>query len=468
MYFLFNRYLSYKTVFIWLSEFVLILATAVLAAAVRLKIDYEPITLFAYDPWFVKTVIVALVYLVVIYLFELYSPEYYYPGRQMFMRLLQATAVATVVLFSLYYILPPLKTWRGMLLLYTVLLPLLIYTWRVLFTKANHLGFELPEKRVLIMGTGELARKIGHSIYHMTDNGLNLVGFIDDDPERHGESIVNPGVIGGYGDIAKIVDEYKVDRIIVALADRRAKLPMSALLDCKLKGVSIDEGETFSERMTGTIPVNQLKPSWMVFSDGFKSLRTRKIMKRVFDVLSASLIFLIALPIMIITVILIKLESRGPIIFRQVRVGENGREFEIYKFRSMRADAESGTGPVWADTNDTRVTRVGAVIRLLRIDELPQLINILKGDMSFVGPRPERPFFVEKLKEVIPYYEVRTVVKPGLTGWAQIKYPYGASVEDAHKKLEYDIYYIKNMTPLLDLIIFLMTVRTVISGRGAR
>ncbi|MDP2689934.1 MAG: exopolysaccharide biosynthesis polyprenyl glycosylphosphotransferase, partial [Deltaproteobacteria bacterium] len=240
------------------------------------------------------------------------------------------------------------------------------------------------------------------------------------------------------------------------------------LLDCKLKGIQVEEGETFNERVTGNIPLDHLKPSWMVFSDGFKSLRSRKIVKRALDLFLAVVGLVAASPIMLLTALLVKLESKGPVILSQARVGENGREFNIYKFRSMREDAEVSTGPVWAGAKDPRVTRVGAVIRKIRFDELPQLVNVLKGDMSFVGPRPERLFFVTKLKDVIPYYEIRTVVKPGITGWAQIMYPYGATTHDALEKLQYDIYYIKNMSPLLDFLIFFWTIKVILTGKGAR
>ncbi|HXI09455.1 MAG TPA: TIGR03013 family XrtA/PEP-CTERM system glycosyltransferase, partial [Thermodesulfobacteriota bacterium] len=270
------------------------------------------------------------------------------------------------------------------------------------------------------------------------------------------------------GDIRRLVGSEKIDRIIIALNDRRAKLPMSALLDCKLAGVVIEEGETFNERLSGKIPLDHLKPSWMVFSDGFRSLRSRKTVKRVIDVVLSLVCLILTLPIFLITAILIKLDSRGPVIFKQVRVGENGKHFNVYKFRSMRTDAESASGPVWASKKDDRVTRVGRVIRKIRVDELPQVVNVLKGDMSFVGPRPERPFFVDKLKEVIPYYEIRNIVKPGITGWAQIKYPYGATIDDAVEKLQYDIYYIKNLSPMLDIMIFFWTIKVVLTGRGGR
>lgn len=464
MYLLFNRYVAPQTIFLVLSETLLMFLTVLLTAAIRFSFSGSYV--YAYDPTFLKTIVMTLTYTAVFYYFGLYSSEFYHPGRQMFMKLLQATAVSAVILFGVYFIFPSLKTWRGILLANIFLLPLGVVVWRRLL--AGRLIPDAPEKRVLIIGTGDLARKIGTDIYRRRGHGLKLTGFIDDDPSKVGQSIVNPGVIGCFGDIADIVRVEKIERIIIALPDRRARLPMRALLDCKLKGVTVEEGETFEERMTGKIPLENLKPSWMVFSDGFKSLRTRKIMKRIFDLAISMVGLAVCAPVMLITAALIKLDSRGPVVFKQQRVGEHGREFNIYKFRSMKQDAESKTGPVWASTDDDRVTRIGRVIRKLRIDELPQLINIIKGDMSFVGPRPERAFFVDQLKEIIPYYEMRTVVKPGVTGWAQIKYPYGASVEDAVEKLQYDIYYIKNMSPLLDLMIFFFTIKVVLTGDGAR
>lgn len=463
MFYIFNRRFSPKQVFIVLSEGCVIFAAALLSAAIRLRLDNGSVA--HYDPAFLKTGAITVTYLLSFSAFDLYTAEMYRPGRLMFVKLLAAALAATLALSSIFYLMPIFFTWRGILLINTIVVPAAVLLWRWLF---GSMSKQLPTKNVLIIGSEGLAKKIGQEIYRSTWDGFKLVGFIDDDPMKQGVSIVNPGVIGGYGDIMRVIDAEKIDMIIVALPDRRAKLPMSALLDCKLKGVEIEEGETFNERMTGQIPLNHLKPSWMVFSDGFKSLRSRKIVKRVFDLTLAAVCLVISVPVMVLAAVIIKLESKGPAIFKQVRVGENGRPFNIYKFRSMRADAEAKSGPVWAGATDDRVTRVGRVIRKIRVDELPQLINVMKGDMSFVGPRPERPFFVDKLKDVIPYYEIRTVVKPGITGWAQIKYPYGATVQDALEKLQYDIYYIKNMSPLMDLMIFLRTVKVVLTGRGAR
>ncbi|WKZ32610.1 MAG: TIGR03013 family PEP-CTERM/XrtA system glycosyltransferase [Thermodesulfobacteriota bacterium] len=461
---LFNRHPSKRLLYIALIEGLLIFLAALVSVAIRLS--FEGGAMVEYDPSYLKSLVLTAIYLITFYYFDLYTPDMYRPSRYMFSRLIKAMIVAAIIQFSIFYIIPSLKIWRGILLINMLIMPAAIICFRLIFSKI--LKIKLPGKRVLIIGAGDLAKRIGSEIYTKPEHGLNLVGFIDDDPTKYGVSIVNPGVIGGYGDISRLADEQNIDLIIVALPDRRAKLPMSALLDCKLKGISVEESETFKERLTGKIPLDHLKPSWMVFSDGFRSLRSRKFVKRSLDIVFASLWLVMAAPVMLLTAAIIKLESKGPVIFRQVRVGEHGREFSIYKFRSMRQDAEAKTGPVWAVANDDRVTLVGRIIRKLRIDELPQLVNVLKGDMSFVGPRPERPYFVNKLREEIPYYNIRTVVKPGLTGWAQIKYPYGANMEDAVEKLQYEIFYIKNMSPLLDLMIMFWTIKVVLTGRGAR
>lgn len=463
-YLLFNRYLSGRTIFIWATEILLVVLTITLATAIRF--GFQGDVMIEYDPYFMKTSVTTVTYIGVYYYFNLYEPFFYRPRPQMILRLFQATIVGTIILFIIYYILPELKTWRGVLLANTFLLPALLLLWRTVFTKWLSQG--LPEQRVMIIGSEELAKKVGTEVYNQKGLGLKLVGFIDESPEKLGKSIVNPGVIGNFLDILTLVNSEKIDKIIVASADRRAKLPMPELLECKLRGINVEEGETFLERMTGKVLLHQLKPSWIVFSDGFRSLRSRKILKRSFDVVFSIFSLLILSPVLFITAMLIKLESKGPAIFKQVRVGENGREFDIYKFRSMGQDAEAKTGPVWAGATDNRITKIGKFIRKTRIDELPQLINVIKGNMSFVGPRPERPFFVEQLKKQIPYYDTRLVVKPGITGWAQVSYPYGATTEDALEKLQYDLYYIKNLSPLLDFMTIMLTIKVVLTGKGAR
>jgi sugar transferase (PEP-CTERM system associated) len=294
------------------------------------------------------------------------------------------------------------------------------------------------------------------------------VGFIDPDPLRVGTAVLNPGVIGAIADIPTIVRERQVDRVVVSLADARGKLPMDKLLELRLDGVNFDHLASVYEEYTGKIAVENLRPSWLIFNDGFRKTRWLTATKRLLDMTSATLGLLLALPIMLVIAALVKLTSPGPVLYHQRRVGQHGRTFTIHKFRSMCNDAEASTGAVWASKQgDARVTPIGLWLRRLRLDELPQLWNVLIGDMSLVGPRPERPEFVGELTRDIPFYGQRHIVRPGLTGWAQVRYTYGATTEDALQKLQYDLFYIKHLSVPLDLYIILNTVKTVLWRRGA-
>jgi len=278
---------------------------------------------------------------------------------------------------------------------------------------------------------------------------------------------VNPGIIGTPADIDRLVAAHQIDRIVVGLADRRGKLPIQELLRAKMSGVRVEDATTTYERVTGKILIDDLRPSWLIFSDGFRVSRVSRLMKRAIDLTLSLLMAVATLPLMALTAALVWIEDGRPIFYRQERVGENGRPFVLSKFRSMRKDAEQGGRPVWAKDGDERVTRVGRFIRTTRLDELPQLWNVLRGDMSFVGPRPERPFFVDELSRQIPFYQQRHAVKPGLTGWAQVKYRYGSSLEDAMEKLRYDLYYIKHLSVFFDLTIVFDTVKVVLFRKGA-
>ena len=285
--------------------------------------------------------------------------------------------------------------------------------------------------------------------------------------ERRLEKESNPVIIGDYKQISSIVQAGNIDRIIVALDERRGKFPIDELLLCRLKGIKVDDGVGFTEYLAGKLSIDSLYPSFLIFSNGFKNIALYKRIKRWFDILISMACLVICFPVSLMIAIAIKLNSKGSVFYQQERVGEDGKIFCLLKFRSMRIDAEEN-GPLWAEINDQRVTQVGRVMRKLRLDEIPQMINVLKGEMSFVGPRPERPFFIEQLEKEIPFYSIRHVVKPGITGWAQICYPYGASKEDALEKLKYDLYYIKNLSPLLDLNIIFETVKVVLFGKGSR
>jgi sugar transferase (PEP-CTERM system associated) len=273
-------------------------------------------------------------------------------------------------------------------------------------------------------------------------------------------------VIGDYSQIFHICQKVNVNRIIVALDERRGKFPLEQLLFCRLKGIPVDDGLTFTEQLAGKLSVDNLHPSSLIFSNGFKRSMVFKQVKRGFDIIGSVVALTLSFPVNIVVALAIKLDSKGPILYHQKRVGEDGKIFNLLKFRSMYINAEEN-GPVWAKVNDKRITRVGWMIRKLRLDEIPQMLNVLKGEMSFVGPRPERPFFVDILSE-IPFYSERHVIKPGITGWAQIWYHYGASKEDALQKLKYDLYYIKHMSFILDLTIIFDTIKIVLRGKGSR
>jgi len=296
---------------------------------------------------------------------------------------------------------------------------------------------------------------------------MNLVGFFALD-KVHEMAVSSQRVIARGGPLEQVARQLRIDEIIVAVRQQRGGvLPLRSLLDCRLGGVRVTDLSRFFERVHGQVPIESLKVSWLIYGNGYRQNWRRTFMKRVFDILVAAVLLVLTLPIMFIVALMILLEDGGPIVYRQQRVGARGAVFTLLKFRSMSKNAEKGNA-VWASVNDDRVTRVGKFLRRTRVDELPQLLNVLKGEMSFVGPRPERPEFVAMLTERIPFYAVRHSVKPGLTGWAQVRYSYGATVEQSVKKLEYDLYYVKNHTLVLDLVILLETVRVVLLGEGAR
>ena len=385
--------------------------------------------------------------------------------RELIVRLLQASGAASIVLAILFVVAPNLVIGGSTFVSSIVMFVVAILAWRLIFLYLGRLH-QLQE-RLLIIGTGPTARKVARQVLDQHDFAYRIVGFLDEDPAMIGRSVVNPRVIGTPADIARLIRDHQIDRIVVGLTDRRGKLPLDGLLDAKLAGVRVEDSETLYERLTGKILLDELKPSWLIFSDGFRARRITRFIKRVTDLGLSAAGLLVSAPIMALTTLAIRLDSDGPALYAQERVGENGRVFTLYKFRSMRTDAERGV-PVWARDGDDRITRVGRFLRLTRLDELPQLWNVLRGDMSFVGPRPERPFFVEQLAAAIPYYKQRHAVKPGVTGWAQVKYRYGSSIDDAREKLRYDLYYIKHLSIFFDLTIIFDTVKVILFGKGAK
>ena len=413
---------------------------------------------------FLKAALATLFCLATFYLFDLYDFVVMHDRRELVLRLVQALGLSWVALALAFYAFPQLMLGRGISLIALALALGLMVGWRVsIHWLLGHPDFG---EKILIVGSGTFAVEVAREMLERPDAGYRIAGFVGSDPELLGKSLINPRVIGLTSELNEVVRREGIDRIIVAMGERRGQLPTNELLQLSLAGtVNIEEGASFYERVTGRVSLNMIRPSWLIFSSRGRQARiagiTRNIVHRIVALVGA----LFSLPIAIVTAILIKLDSRGPILYKQERVGKNGGAFTVMKFRSMCADAEKA-GPVWATEDDDRTTRVGKIIRKLRIDEIPQFWNILRGEMDFVGPRPERPHFVSQLAEEIPYYEQRHLIAPGLTGWAQIKYPYGASVEDARQKLQYDLYYIKNQSLMLDAIILFETVKIILFGRG--
>jgi sugar transferase (PEP-CTERM system associated) len=320
---------------------------------------------------------------------------------------------------------------------------------------------------LLVLGTGRLAQELVTEIIRHPELGMRVQGFVGDDPELVGVSLVNPTVVGLYADLPQLVKRHKADRIVVELQDRRGRLPFKELLDFKTRGMAIEDATTVYERVTGKIAIENLKPSWLIFNPGFHVSQWRLTQKRIASIMVSAVLLVLFAPVMLILMVLIKLGSPGPIFHRQRRVGQDGAVFTLWKFRSMYKDAEARTGPVWAEKDDPRATPIGRFMRRARLDELPQFYNVLVGDMSLVGPRPERPEFVNELSATIPYYQLRHSVKPGITGWAQINYRYANSIEQTTEKLQYDLFYIKNMSLLLDALIMLETIKTVLVRQGS-
>ena len=399
------------------------------------------------------------------YLFDLYDFVVMHDRRELVLRLVQALGLAWMALAFMFYAFPQLMIGRGVALLALPLALTLMVSWRV----SIHWFLGHPDfgERILIVGSGHLAVDVAREVLERPDAGYRIVGFVGTDAELLGKSLINPRVIAVTSELVQVVKRENIDRIVVAMGERRGQLPTEELLRLSLAGVvSIEEGSSFSERLTGRVSLNMLRPSWLIFSGRGRQARISGITRNLVHRLVALIGAILSLPIVVVTAILIKLDSKGPVFYRQERVGVHGKPFTLVKFRSMRVDAEEA-GPVWASKDDDRATRLGRIIRKIRVDEIPQFWNILKGEMNFVGPRPERQHFVDQLAREIPYYEQRHLIPPGLTGWAQIKYAYGASIEDARQKLQYDLYYVKNQSLILDAIVLFETIKIILFGRGA-
>jgi sugar transferase (PEP-CTERM system associated) len=380
-------------------------------------------------------------------------------------RTVRAMGVAMLTLAVLYYGFPALRLERGITVLAALLAVSLIIAWRFSFGFTR--GFFRPVESVLMLGTGQPGINLAQEILCRPELQYRVLGFLDVDAENIGTPLAEPGIIGGISQVKEIVSRVGADRLVISLAERRGVMPIRELTALKVQGVPIEDAHSMYERITGRIMLDRLRPSWLIMSDGFSKSQFLLAAKRTIDILASFVLIVLASPLLFLTWIAILVETGRPVFFRQDRVGLGGCVFKIFKFRSMRQGSEKGM-PSWTADGDPRVTRVGNFIRKYRIDEIPQLFNVLRGEMSLIGPRPEVPYFCELLEREIPFYQQRHCVRPGISGWAQVKYKYGATLEEAKTKFEFDLFYIKNLSVLLDLTIIFETIKVVLLGKGAK
>ncbi len=462
---IFKQYYPVRNIFFVIGEGLVIFLAVLLASTLVREAQAGG----AGFPVLFKSFFISFTCLVCLYYNDLYDFQVVDSFVELGVRLLQALGVAVILLALVYYLVPDITVGSRVFILSVAFVILFIVFWRFGYTLVLNRG--LFNEKIILLGSGALAVNILKEIDEKRDCGYEATVIA---PEKNVEAdfLAEQGerliVQKERDDLCEMAQNLGISKIVVALKERRGSFPADALLKCRVSGIDIIEGNSFYEMLTGKLIVRLINPAWLIFSDGFRKSRFKAFMKRIED-LALSVIMLVLLsPVLAVTAICIKMDSRGSVFYSQERVGRNRKPYMVFKFRSMVSDAEVKSGPVWARADDDRITRVGRFIRKWRVDELPQLFNVLMGDMSLVGPRPERDHFVKQLELEIPYFGERFSVKPGVTGWAQISYGYGASVEDAVEKLNYDLFYIKNMSILMDLMILLRTVKTVLFGVGAR
>lgn len=460
---IFNAYFPKRIVLLAVTETLL-----VFVALLGVLLFYHDADLpagFAYGRDFLQIAVIGLICMICFYYQDLYDPRFAAAPSQLLGRLCRALGVASILLALLYFLFPATELKGGLAVVGISLIGACLAVSHHAFASLNKSRFWSTP--TLVVGDGPLAMQVVEAVRTRPELGLKLAGYIGQSwSSLSADSDVT--CLGRVEDLIAIVHQFPVKRVIVAMEDRRAKLPVEGLLDLKAAGVVIQEGAEFYELATGAISVNSLRPSWLIFGEGFSISKFRSFVRRCVSFTIAGIGLVCCLPIIPLIMLAVKLSSPGPVLFRQQRVGRLGKPFTLYKFRTMRQDAEAQTGPVWARKGDPRVTKIGRLLRATRVDEIPQLWNVLVGDMGFVGPRPERPEFVRWLSENIPYYNLRHSISPGITGWAQVRYQYGASLAEAQQKLQYDLYYIKHISFSLDLLIVFETVKTVILRRGSQ
>ena len=454
-----------RTILLLVTDAILVFLSLLVATAVRFHDSQTTLTNVQSPQTGVRFVLVVIACVLALHYFDLYDGWITKPRLELVSSLLQAFGTAWLALAVFYFLAPALGLGRGIAVLAAPIILLLTAGSRLLLENARFLSRN-PE-RLLVLGTGIAGISLVRDIIHRPGLQLKVVGFLDETGENIGKPLVNPGIIGACADVEQIVAQEKIDRVILSLAERRGMMPVKQLLDLKFAGVGVEDAHSVHERISGRIFLEHLSPSWLILSEGFRKSWLLMLCKRASDIFVSLIVLILALPLMLLASAAIWIEDGRPFLFTQQRVGLRGKEFNILKFRSMYRNAEAN-GPVWASTDDRRVTHVGRIIRQFRIDELPQLVNVLRGEMSLVGPRPERPMFCNMLQEAIPFFSHRHTVRPGITGWAQVKYHYGGSIEEAKTKLEYDLFYIKHLSILLDLVILFETAKVMLSGRGAK
>lgn len=459
---LLNAYFPARTLFLGISEACLVTLAFVAATIARLGANDAGLML-NYEQGFLKISVVAVMFIICMYYFDLYDSSILANHREVITRVIQVLGTVCILLAVLYYVYPPLELGRGIFLIGFVLVAVLLLFWRRLFLKLN----SLPQfaERALILGDGELAGSLKSELKSRSELGIRLVGEMNIADDCTGRPTSAPERIEEF---LHSVNNFHPNCVIVAMGDRRGKLPVEALLQLKSQGVRIRDGADMYEAVTGKVPIESLRLSWLLFSPGFRVAGPLLIYERVFSLVVCVVSLALTLPLMVLVALAIRCDSAGPIIFRQKRVGQNGKLFTLYKFRTMVDGADGNGNHRPAEATDNRFTRVGRVLRRIRIDELPQLLNILRGDMHVVGPRPFVPDQEEECLEKIPYYRQRWVVRPGATGWAQVNRGYNATIDDNKEKLAYDLYYIKNISIGLDLLILFKTMKILLLGRGAR
>ena len=412
-----------------------------------------------YEYGYVKVIVATLVVLICSHWFDLYDASRIEAKGEMYFRLFLVPGLLALLLAVVSWVYPNILPGNNASLIGLVLLTVGLVGWRAAYGWLVQQTF--MQEKVYVLGTGERALRLVQGLRQRKELGVEVIGW-----SGNVEGALTRDSAAAH--LMEVAGSQRVHRVIVAMSDRRGTFPVEELLQLRLNGVRIEEATSWLEKISGRIEVDQLYPSWLIFADGFRFSSSFNLMRRALSMLVSLILLLVVLPVLPFVILAIKLDSKGPVLYRQKRVGRAGHSFYCYKFRTMRQDAEADTGPTWAGDDDPRITRFGKFLRSSRIDEIPQLWCVFKGDMGFVGPRPERPEFVEWLTKEIPYYGVRHAVRPGITGWAQVRYKYGNTIEDAKEKLQYDLFYIKNASLGLDILIMFQTIKIVLLGRGAQ